>query len=211
MQCDTKKKLLDNAERLFAQGGVHATSIREVTHAARVNVASINYHFGSKAELIAQVIERRLVPLNKARTERLLQVKMSAEAQGCRPCVDNLLSALIEPSFEFVMNLPESQYFFELVSRALGGSDAQVKVVFWEQFEPMFSLVQDCMHTALPELPLSVLQWRLHFAVGALHSALRMLGQNESELGNNWDANNTPAMMETLLAFISSGMREPYL
>jgi len=211
MQYDTKKILLDNAERLFAERGVQATSIRDLARAAGVNIAAVNYHFGSKEGLVEQVIERRLLPLNQARKERLLQVRMAADAQGRRPRVDDLLGALIEPTFEFAATLPESRYFLDLISRAMAGPDPQVRAIFFRQFKPLFHLVYDAMRTALPELQPPVLLWRLYFAIGALHSAMRMVGRKEPVLGYMLDTDNTPATVEMLLTFISSGMQAPCL
>ena len=57
---DTKTKILDVAEKLFAEVGIHATSIRKIVKEAGVNVASLHYHFGSKEAVIHQIITRRL-------------------------------------------------------------------------------------------------------------------------------------------------------
>ena len=70
-QGKTQKKILDAAEALFAQEGFHSTSLRMLTKKAGVNLAAVNYHFGSKEELIRAVIERRLLPLNRLRFEKL--------------------------------------------------------------------------------------------------------------------------------------------
>ncbi|MCK5341339.1 MAG: helix-turn-helix transcriptional regulator, partial [Desulfobulbaceae bacterium] len=67
---DTKHRILDAAERLFADKGYHNTSLRNITSAAKANLASVNYHFGSKEALISEVMDRRLAPINKIRTER---------------------------------------------------------------------------------------------------------------------------------------------
>ena len=68
---DTKERLLDAAESLFADHGFAATSLRMITSAAGVNLASVNYHYGSKEALIQAVLERRLGPLNRDRLRRL--------------------------------------------------------------------------------------------------------------------------------------------
>jgi len=70
--------LLDTAERLFAQKGYYGVSVRDITGEAGVRNASINYHFGSKEALFVEVIERRIVPLAKARRELLATVQSGA-------------------------------------------------------------------------------------------------------------------------------------
>ena len=63
----TKDRLLDSAEQLFSKQGFSATSVRQISAAARVNLAAMNYHFGSKEQLISAVFARRLTPLNEER------------------------------------------------------------------------------------------------------------------------------------------------
>ena len=48
----TKDKLMDAAERLFARRGFHGASLRDITAAAGVDLAFVNYHFGSKKGLL---------------------------------------------------------------------------------------------------------------------------------------------------------------
>ena len=62
MATDTKERMLDTAEGLFAEHGFPATSMRDITNAAGVNLAAINYHFGSKESLLIAVLQRRTLP-----------------------------------------------------------------------------------------------------------------------------------------------------
>src|SRR5438876_1103179 len=63
----TQTKILDTAEGLFMEHGFEATSLRQITTAAGVNLAAVNYHFGSKEELFQTVLTRRLDPMNQER------------------------------------------------------------------------------------------------------------------------------------------------
>ncbi len=209
MQCDTKIKLLDHAERLFAEKGIRATSIRDLASAAKVNVAAVNYHFGSKDGLMTQVIERRLVPLNQVREERLTLVLSIAESEGRQPKIEDLLRALIEPTFEFAARLPESQPFLELVGRAMSGTDAQFREIFHRQFEPLFQILDTATQSALPHIPPQELRCRLYFAMGSLHSAMRMIGRKESVLLPTSKTHNIPVVTEMVLNFIASGLQAP--
>src|SRR3982750_849200 len=79
---DTKTRILDAAESLFMEHGFEATSLRQLTSAAGVNLAAVNYHFGSKEELFKGVLTRRLDPMNQERIELLGRVEREA---GARP------------------------------------------------------------------------------------------------------------------------------
>ena len=71
MTINTKDRLLDAAERLFADKGYSATSLRDITQKAEVNLAAVNYHFGSKEALLSAALERRFDPVNRKRLELL--------------------------------------------------------------------------------------------------------------------------------------------
>ena len=98
-QSDTKTRILDEAEKLFAQNGFKNTSISLLARKARVNQAAVNYHFGSKGALVEQVISRRISPIDRQRMANLQTIKETAILQGRQPAIEDLLQAYIEPAF----------------------------------------------------------------------------------------------------------------
>src|SRR5829696_3011218 len=101
MPPDTKDRILDSAEFLFAQHGVAATSLRALTEHAGVNLASVNYHFKSKDALVQAVLYRRLNPINVRRMELLNSILK--RAAGGRPEVEEILDAFYRPPVEEAM------------------------------------------------------------------------------------------------------------
>src|SRR5580658_4365705 len=91
---DTKGKILDTAERLFAEQGYGAVSLRQIIADAEVNLAAIHYHFGSKQELLDQVIMRKAGPVNLERLERLDRLETKP---GAPPTVEQVLEAFLMP------------------------------------------------------------------------------------------------------------------
>src|SRR5499427_5778412 len=87
----TKDRILDAAEALFMEHGFEATSLRSITAAAGVNLAAVNYHFGSKEELFQAVLTRRLDPMNQERVDLLTRLENEA-APAPLPC-DRILAA----------------------------------------------------------------------------------------------------------------------
>src|SRR5712691_4179518 len=79
---DTKTRILDAAEQLFMEHGFEATSLRSLTTAAGVNLAAVNYHFGSKEELFQAVLTRRLDPMNQERVELLDALERDARGKA---------------------------------------------------------------------------------------------------------------------------------
>ncbi len=139
--------LLDTAERLFALKGYYGVSVRDITGAAGVRNASINYHFGSKEELFASVIERRMVPLAKARRERLSTRKLG---DVNRPeLVRHWVTAFAQPMFDLVATGDEGwKHYCTLIAHIsvqkhmnqnlLGGTYDQVAREFLDFLRALF-------------------------------------------------------------------------
>ena len=87
---DTKTRLLDHAEKMFAEDGVYAVTNRQITEAAgQKNESALNYHFGTRNELIIALLSRRGKELDDARSERLAQI-------GDNPTTRELVHLLVE-------------------------------------------------------------------------------------------------------------------
>src|SRR5438876_12457509 len=113
----TKERILDTAESLFMEHGYEATSLRAITAAAGVNLAAVNYHFGSKEELFQSVLTRRLHPMNQERVDLLTRLEREA-APAPLPC-DRILSAMFVPALKLARD-PErgGKDFLRLLGRA---------------------------------------------------------------------------------------------
>ena len=105
MSADIKPTILDAAECLFATHGVEATSLRAITKEADVNLAAVNYHFGSKDGLVQAIFKRRFEPLNARRME--LFDALEAKHQSAPSPVADILRALIAPTIDMMLRHPE--------------------------------------------------------------------------------------------------------
>lgn len=206
---DTKQLILDAAERLFAREGFHNTSLRAITGEAGVNLAAVNYHFGSKEALLDKVIARRLLPLNELRRTRLLRVREKARLEGRRPGVEETLRAFIEPTMQFRDSEPGAEDFMSLIGRALSEPDDTVRVIFVTHIKSIFYLLFEILCDALPSLSRDVVFWRLQFSLGALSHILRSVGKFEISHfpeGVN-PAPDTDAMVAMLVPYLAQGMK----
>ena len=98
MASDTKRRILDAAESLMGDKGFTSTSMRDITAAAKVNLASVNYHFGSKEALLAAVLERRLQPINEQRLEFLDALELENSDSKIRH--QDIVRAFVSPPFK---------------------------------------------------------------------------------------------------------------
>jgi AcrR family transcriptional regulator len=204
---DTKQRLLDAAETLFAQEGFHNTSLRAITGRAGVNLAAVNYHFGSKEALLDAVIERRLSPLNALRRANLESVSHRARQAGRRPKVEATLRAFIEPTLRFRESGPGAEAFITLLGRILAEPDAALRDLFIRRIKPLFFLLFQVLHEALPEVDEATLFWRLQFVFGAMGHTMCWAGRL-GELPEDLPAPvaDTEALVRMLLDFVTAGM-----
>ncbi|WP_298036150.1 TetR/AcrR family transcriptional regulator [uncultured Desulfuromonas sp.] len=204
----TKERILDAAERLFAREGFHTTSLRAITSRAGANLAAVNYHFGSKEALLEAVFERRLVPLNRERRERLEQVLEAAREQRRPPLAETALRAFIEPALRFRDSSPGARDFTTLVGRALTETEDTVRDLFIGHMEPVFILLLETLCQALPDRPKNLIFWRLRFALGAMSQAMCPATEKIPAPGID-TACETEEIIAMLIPFVSAGMETP--
>lgn len=164
----TKDRILDTAEELFSLSGYHSTSLRAITGEAGVNLAAVNYHFGSKESLLEAVIDRRLTPLNKVRMEMLSCVDRQARSEGRPPAVREIMNAFIEPTLGFSESGKGAKHFIALLGRAIVEPDDTVKKRFLNQMNPIIELMLELLGRAMPAVAQETLIKRFHFAIGSL-------------------------------------------
>jgi AcrR family transcriptional regulator len=167
----TKDRLLDAAEALFMEHGFEATSLRLITAAAGVNLAAVNYHFGSKEELFESVLTRRLDPMNQKRVDLLTALERRA-APGPVSC-ERILSAMLAPALELARDPARGgSNFLRLLGRAYADPAPFIRQFLSAQYAVMIARFKAAFGRALPELPARELSWRLHFIMGALSYTL---------------------------------------
>lgn len=196
---DRRLAILLAAERLFAERGYHAVSIREIADAASVPSALVGYYFGPKDELFHAIfahwnatIEQRLKSLEAAR-----QV---APAQR----LEAIMRAFIEPVIALRAS-PEGESYALLVARELAHRGPQAERALREFFDPLAEAFIDALHAALPHAGRGDVAWCYQFALGAL---LHHLTDDRVERLSHGEARaNDPAAAARLLTFVVGGIR----
>src|SRR5437899_4763952 len=164
---DTRSRILDTAEELFSEQGFDRVSIRDITKKARVNLAAINYHFGSKEDLIAAIFEREFVPVNEARLAALDAVQRAGKKD---PKLEAILEAFIRPTVRCSIGKPKGgKAFSKLFGRCLSEPSPEIEALLKRQFEPLVERMESVLRKALPHLSRADIYWRMKFTYGALH------------------------------------------
>jgi AcrR family transcriptional regulator len=204
-QSDTAERILDAAEKLFAQNGYHNTSLRQITGEAKVNLAAVNYHFGSKEALLEEVFKRRLIPLNAIRSQALTRVKNQAAADKKRPDVADVLRGFVEPTVRFCCIDPGCTHFSALVGRTMSDTDATVRKIFLQYILPLFKQLSALLAEALPDVTPQKVFWRLQFAIGATSHTMRLLGKEDGFVEQMHQEVDIEMIIEELLMFVTAG------
>jgi AcrR family transcriptional regulator len=205
---ETRDKILDAAEKAFADGGYGATSLRSIMADAGVNVAAVHYYFRSKEVLLEAVLMRRVEAANAERL-RLLE-KYEAGLHGARPAVDEVLRAFLSPTFHMAAEPAQGGYpFVRLLGRLQAESDLLPNIVL-SRLGPVLLRFGDALARALPELAPNELFLRARLAMGATAQVMRDAPRIKSLTGSeNGVAPDWQSMMERIIPFLSAGFRAP--
>ena len=208
---DTKTRILDAAESLFMEHGFEATSLRSLTTAAGVNLAAVNYHFGTKEELFQAVLTRRLDPMNQERIDLLQRVER--EAVGRAPSCEKILFAMLIPALRLSRDEKRGgKNFLRLLGRAYADPAPFIRHFLSAQYGEMIGLYKEAFLKALPHLSRQELTWRLHFVMGALSytlagtDALKLFAQMTAV-----EQYDDELLLQRLAPFLVAGLKAPSL
>jgi AcrR family transcriptional regulator len=198
----TKAAVLVAAERLFALHGFQSVSVRDITSEAGVNLASVNYHFGSKDALLFEIFRRRTAELNRERARMLHE---AASRHAGRPPLREILTALFAPPLRWSSPDHERRIAVQFIIRARSeGTEAMREVLSTDVSH--LRRFADALIAALPNLPSEEVYWRLHFALGMLHNnrfaefdRLHILSEGLTR------ESDTEALLQRMVVFAEAG------
>ncbi len=202
----TQTKILDAAEFLFAERGFAETSLRTITGRAKVNLASVNYHFGSKKSLIQAVFDRFLQEFTAQLSSHLDQLERepAEELQA-----ETLLSALIDPllSLNTTRNNAVS-IFMRLLGRAYAETQGHLRRYVTERYGHVLVRFTHLFQKGYPELSNDQIFWRLHYMLGSLiftlagSDALRQI--SEADFNRSLEVKD---VIQEMVPFLAAGMK----
>ncbi len=164
---DTSTRILDVAEKLFIEHGFEATSLRMITQQAEVNLAAVNYHFGSKDALLQQAVIRRLGPWNQACIVELDQL----ESSETPPTVESLVMGFIRPSLALSRDPARGgAMFVRLLSRTFIENHKLLRDAIPDEHSEFVHRYSIAFSKVLP-LSRDELAWRLHFSFSLMFNA----------------------------------------
>jgi AcrR family transcriptional regulator len=204
---DTKEVILDAAEKLFAEKSYATVSLRELTAAAGVNLAAVNYHFGSKDALLVAVFRRGAVALNRERARLLREAE--ERAGGGTPPLREIVEALIAPAIRYSFTSNRLALYNQFVAFARGDGPPEAREMLDRDVGHLQRFVLP-LARALPHLPQQEVYWRLHFVMGVQHSLYTDMKRLETLSGGQCHLDNLPAVTARVVDFVVAGLEAPH-
>ena len=197
----TKERILSAAEALFAEHGFAGTSLRLVTSQADVNLAAVNYHFGSKDNLVAEVFRRRMDEMSRARLERLEAARNETPGQ-----LEPVLRAFIDPALALSMDRQGGGAFVRVLARAYAERNDRLRKFLSDNYGHVLREFSRAIADCVPQLGKEALYWRLDFLAGALTYAMADFGLIKRPHGISEAAHRSKAAQE-LIHVAEAGFR----
>lgn len=199
VRVDRKAAILLAAEKLFAQSGYHAVTIRQIASEADVPLALVNYYYGQKHELFEAIFAH----WNATIEERLQELHAAESGPAHAPRLERIIQAFVGPVLRLRASA-EGEYYALLVARELFYATDITDRVLRVYFDPLAHAFIDALQRCFPQASRGQIAWCYQFALGALvhhlsDTRVQRLSNHQSEPGD-------PAAQAMLVQFISGGM-----
>jgi AcrR family transcriptional regulator len=204
----TRDRILDAAERLFGQHGFPCTSLRQITDAAGVNLAAVNYHFGSKEDLYKAVLLRRLRPVNEERMKLLTHAEQLAGEQPVP--IRSILETFIRPLLGHATDVSRGGIsLLRLISRELTDPQPFMMAENVREFDPLVGRYTRVLTQTLPNVPVPELFWRMQFTIGGILYAAAHQYDFERISNGLCRGDDLDGCLRRLIDFCAAGLEAP--
>src|SRR4051794_21508253 len=193
----TRSAILAAAERLYADRGFGDVTLRDIVAEANVNLAAVNYHFGSKDELIAELFVTRSIQTNR---ERLNELKLAEEKGGGRATIEEILRALVGPTLRGCLGPDrEGSTAARFMIRASIESVPPIRRIKNREIDHLRKFAA-AMRRTLPGRDEAELYWGLHFALSTAHHTIREKERLAKLSEGKCDLNDVEAIVDRVVS-----------
>ena len=203
---DTRTRILDTAEVLFAEHGFAETSLRSITSQADVNLAAVNYHFGSKKALVQAVFARYLDPFSEQ-----LAASLEEQDDHSDTTVEQVLALLMEHMVSIESHSDQGlSRFMKLLGLAYSQSQGHLKRYLDDTYGDVMRQYFMLLRSACPDLSPADLYWRSCFMLGSVvftlsgADTLKAIARRDFAIEDS-----TSSILQRMIPFMAAGLREP--
>lgn len=210
MSQSTQERILEAAEHLFAEKGFSSSTLRDVTDRAGVNLASVNYHFGSKEALFKEMLCRRIEPINRRRIE-LLEEALSRT--GGEPLsLEALYRVMLQPLTESLIRKGDfDDIFLGIIAQSFAERTDFLQKVHHQFVKQVADRFGSELKRSLniPDLSEEEAAWRMYFSMSTIMGSLVQHRRISTCFPEIPDATDVARFTRYLIGFISGGMQAP--
>lgn len=203
---DTRERILAAGQHFFAEQGFEGATLRDITDAARVNLAAVNYHFGSKDELLRQVLETGIAPIVAA---RMAALDDCLARHGTVPPLDAMVEALVRPLV--ALSSGDHRDIMRILMHVRTAKNSWIGDLVADRFKPLHERFVDVLQRILPDLSRSEVAFRYDGGRSAtlqilvdLAPAARLVGGLDTAAQPDQEL-----LVRRLISFITAGFRAP--
>lgn len=203
---DPPSRILDAAEQMFADHGFDGASMRQLASAARVNVATAYYYFGSKEEVLAAVFDRRFGPVREQQWEALRQLERDFATEP--PPLQTILEAMLLPPLRLA-DTPRGEIAMRVMGRILMDPNPGAQRLLQEQYRDLREAHLKAVQRAVPDLPKADLYWRFELLWGSFLFVLCNPSRLEQFTEGICNPGHPDVVLSQLLAVYIAGFHAP--
>jgi AcrR family transcriptional regulator len=199
-----RERILEVAERMFAEHGMSGVGLRAITTEANVNLASIGYHFGSKDGLLEALFAQRAAPIAQERLRLLAQ----CHAETDKPALEQILDAFLRPALTLGVQ-PQfgGPAFVKLRARLATEPVMTKRKILSKAFDLSSRQFIDAIVLALPQMPRAEVEWRFHFMLGAMFYTMLDSGRIQALTNGRVDPGDVKRALHHMIPFLAAGFR----
>ncbi|MBI1200862.1 MAG: TetR family transcriptional regulator [Phenylobacterium sp.] len=198
---ETQEQILDAAEYLFAQHGLHGVTLRDVAQRVGVHTTLLHYYFDDKRSLFDAVFARRAAVTSGRRMEAL--ERYEAEA-GERPTVEGALHAFLDTDLDLYFEGGELWMNYAAFCARVSNTPEGAELMD-VHFDPVVLKLVAILRRALPDMAEADLFWGYHFVTGALMNTLARTGRIDRLSGGVCHSDDFPAVKARIARFMAAG------
>ena len=200
-----RQQLIAAAERLFAESGIDAVSLRQINVAAgQKNSSAAHYHFGSKDALILSIYDVRMASVNKRRVDLLERIERNKKTADIRALVE----AIVLPIIEEIDADHAGHYYIRFMAQAIGHPQLDLVSLWQQQHSGGLEKTLNYLSTALPHIPKILFGQRFGLAFEQIVHSLADREKLRKSSSHNFEV-NSELFVNNLIDTISGGMSAP--
>lgn len=199
---DKRSAILRTAEELFANQGLHGTSVRDIAVGAKVPPALVLYYFKSKDELYHEIFRWRSKALGDVREERLAALR---QRKGPRPELREVIDAMVRPLIE-LRSEPGGIAYARLIAREVSDPSEASRGIISRTLDPIAKRFLQHLVEAAPDVPEEKVHWAYHFLIASLIWIMANTGRITRLSAGRCDVNDHEVVIREVIDFFTSGL-----